>query len=49
MFIITFPAKSLFIYGLIAAIYFLYCYPLLRLATWLEKRLTGGLQGAGLN
>ena len=30
VFIITFPAKSLFIYAMIAAIYFLYCYPLLR-------------------
>ncbi|RBL86254.1 amino acid ABC transporter permease [Streptomyces cavourensis] len=49
VFIITFPAKSLFIYGMIAAIYFIYCYPLLRLANWLEKRLTGGLQGAGLH
>jgi polar amino acid transport system permease protein len=49
VFIITFPAKSLFIYGMIAAIYFIYCYPLLRLANWLEKRLTGGLQGASLH
>ena len=48
VFIITFPAKSLFIYAMIAAIYFLY-YPLLRLANWLEKRLAGGLQGASLN
>ena len=48
VFIITFPAKSLFIYAMIAAIYFLYCYPL-RLANWLEKRLAGGLQGASLN
>ena len=37
VFIITFPAKSLFIYAMIAAIYFLYCYPLLRLANWLES------------
>ena len=48
VFIITFPAKSLFIYAMIAAIYFLCCYPLL-LANWLEKRLAGGLQGASLN
>ena len=33
VFIITFPAKSLFIYAMIAAIYFLYCYPLLRWPT----------------
>ena len=48
VFIITFPAKSLFIYAMIAAIYFLYCYPLLpgQLA---GKRLAGGLQGASLN
>ena len=37
VFIITFPAKSLFIYAMIAAIYFLYCYPPLRLANWLES------------
>lgn len=49
VFMITFPSKSLFIYGMIAAIYFLYCYPLLRLANWLEKRLSGGLQTAGLD
>lgn len=46
VFIITFPAQSLFIYSMIAAIYFIYCYPLLRFANWLEKRLTGRLQGA---
>jgi len=49
VFIITFPAQSLFIYSLIAAIYFIYCYPLLRLTNWLEKRLSGGLQGLGLH
>lgn len=39
--IITFPNHLLFIYGLIAAIYFLYCYPLLRFARWLETRVGG--------
>ena len=33
-----FPHDILFIYGLIAAIYFVYCYPILRLTRWMEKR-----------
>lgn len=39
--IITFPNHLLFIYGLIAVIYFMYCYPVLRFARWLEKRVGG--------
>lgn len=39
--IITFPNHLLFIYGLIAVIYFIYCYPVLRFARWLEKRVGG--------
>src|SRR5699024_10366872 len=46
--IITFPNHLLFIYGLIALIYFVYCYPVLRLARWLEKRL-GGIKIRTLN
>lgn len=39
--IITFPNHLLFIYSLIALIYFLYCYPVLRFARWLEARVGG--------
>lgn len=39
--IITFPNHLLFIYSLIAGIYFLYCYPVLRFARWLENRVGG--------
>jgi len=48
VFMITYPSKSLFIYALIALIYFIYCYPLLRLANWVEKRVTGSLAPASL-
>jgi polar amino acid transport system permease protein len=37
--ILRFPRDVLFIYGLIAFIYFLYCYPVLRLARWAERRV----------
>ena len=37
--ILRFPRDVLFIYGLIAFIYFLYCYPVLRFARWAERRL----------
>ncbi|MDQ8030967.1 amino acid ABC transporter permease [Bordetella genomosp. 1] len=46
---ITYPAKTLFIYGLIAAVYFVYCYPLLRLANWVERRVSGRLAPASLH
>lgn len=39
--IITFPNHLLYIYSLIAIIYFLYCYPVLRFARWLEVRVGG--------
>ncbi len=48
VFMITYPSKSLFIYALIALIYFIYCYPLLRLANWVEKRVAGSLAPASL-
>ncbi|AXC50201.1 amino acid ABC transporter permease [Paracoccus suum] len=37
--ILRHPRDVLFIYGLIAAIYFVYCYPVLRFARWAERRL----------
>ncbi|WP_134498966.1 amino acid ABC transporter permease [Microvirga pakistanensis] len=37
--ILRFPRDVLFIYGLIAFIYFLYCYPVLRFARWAERRV----------
>lgn len=39
--IITYPHHLLYIYGLIALIYFIYCYPVLRFARWLETRIGG--------
>lgn len=38
--ILRFPKDILFIYGLAAAIYFAYCFPVLKLADWLERRTT---------
>ena len=37
--ILRFPRDILFIYGLIAAVYFAYCYPVLRFARWAEQRI----------
>jgi polar amino acid transport system permease protein len=37
--ILRYPRDILFIYGVIAAIYFLYCYPVLRFARWMERRV----------
>jgi polar amino acid transport system permease protein len=37
--ILRFPRDILFIYGLIAFMYFLYCYPVLRFARWAERRV----------
>jgi amine acid ABC transporter, permease protein, 3-TM region, His/Glu/Gln/Arg/opine family len=37
--ILRYPRDILFIYGLIAFIYFLYCYPVLRFARWAEHRV----------
>lgn len=39
--ILRFPRDVLFIYGLIAAMYFVYCYPVLRFARWAERRVGG--------
>jgi polar amino acid transport system permease protein len=40
--IVRFPHDILFIYGVIAVIYFLYCYPVLRLTRWMERRIGKG-------
>ncbi len=37
--IITYPNHLLYIYSLIAVIYFIYCYPVLRFARWLETKV----------
>lgn len=37
--ILRMPENTMFIYGLIAALYFAYCYPVLRFASWAEKRV----------
>lgn len=37
--ILRFPRDILFIYGLIAFMYFVYCYPVLRFARWAEHRI----------
>lgn len=42
--ILRMPSDTIFIYFLIAALYFAYCYPVLRFANWAEKRL-GSLNG----
>lgn len=39
--ILRFPGDILLIYGLVALLYFAYCYPVLRFADWAEAR-TGG-------
>lgn len=40
--ILRYPRDILFIYGLIAAMYFVYCYPVLRFARWGEHKVGGG-------
>lgn len=37
--ILRYPRDILFIYALIAACYFVYCYPVLRFAKWMEGRV----------
>jgi polar amino acid transport system permease protein len=39
--ILRFPGDILLIYALVALLYFLYCYPVLRFADWAEKRVGG--------
>lgn len=38
--ILRHPRDILFIYGLIAAVYFIYCYPVLRFSKWAENRIS---------
>lgn len=38
--ILRHPRDILFIYGLIAAVYFVYCYPVLRFSKWAENRIS---------
>ncbi|HEY4193033.1 MAG TPA: amino acid ABC transporter permease [Mesorhizobium sp.] len=40
--IMRFPRDVLFVYGLIALIYFIYCYPVLRFTRWAERKVGGG-------
>ncbi|MFT5706709.1 MAG: polar amino acid transport system permease protein [Oceanospirillaceae bacterium] len=37
--ILRMPGDTMFIYGLIAALYFAYCYPVLRFASWAESKV----------
>ncbi|MDG4897514.1 amino acid ABC transporter permease [Mesorhizobium sp. WSM4976] len=37
--IMRFPSDVLFVYGVIALIYFIYCYPVLRFTRWTERRV----------
>jgi polar amino acid transport system permease protein len=39
--ILRMPGDTMFIYGLIAALYFVYCYPVLRFASWAEGKVGG--------
>lgn len=39
--IMRYPRDVLFVYGLIAAIYFVYCYPVLRFTRWAERKVGG--------
>ena len=38
------PSDMMMIYGLTALMYFVYCYPVLRLARWAENRLGAGIE-----
>lgn len=38
--ILRYPRDILFIYSLIAAVYFIYCYPILWFSKWTERRIT---------
>ncbi|MBZ9974173.1 MULTISPECIES: amino acid ABC transporter permease [unclassified Mesorhizobium] len=39
--IMRFPRDVLFIYGVIALVYFAYCYPVLRFTRWAERKVGG--------
>mgnify|MGYP006282344453 CR=1 FL=1 len=39
--ILRFPSDILFIYALVALLYFAFCYPVLRFTDWAEKRVGG--------
>jgi len=39
--ILRFPASIMLIYGVVALLYFIYCYPVLRFTDWAEKRMGG--------
>lgn len=39
MSILRYPRDILFIYGLIAVVYFIYCYPILKFSKWMESRI----------
>ena len=39
--ILRFPGDILLVYALVALLYFVYCYPVLRFADWAEKRVGG--------
>ncbi len=38
---LRFPRDVLFIYGLIALVYFIYCYPILKFSKWAENKISG--------
>lgn len=38
---LRFPRDVLFIYGLIAMVYFIYCYPILKFSKWAENKISG--------
>lgn len=38
---LRFPRDVLFIYGLIALVYFVYCYPILKFSRWAENKISG--------
>ena len=42
--ILRFPGDILLIYGLVALLYFVYCYPVLRFTDWAERRVGGGVR-----
>ncbi|MGD8430915.1 MAG: amino acid ABC transporter permease [Ectothiorhodospiraceae bacterium] len=39
--ILRYPSSIMLIYGVVALLYFIYCYPVLRFTDWAEKRVGG--------